>query len=290
MQTQLQQRARQLLIDKTVDVVIGYGDTGGGRIGAIFITDPDGCGRLVWNDRCVQNLAVYLTRREAKKLGRPAIVVKGCDARAVVVLANEGQVNRDEMHVIGMVCDGVADENGRRCAKCDICVDHAAANVDTLIGDVSGITSPALTREERLTKGKYEKLARLRALSSDERLAYWQKEFSRCVRCYACRQSCPLCYCNVCVADKNRPIRIDTSSTPSGNFAWNILRSFHLAGRCVGCGACTAACPEGIDLDLLNLTLAESAEKNFGHIAGNEPGGLPLIGSFSEVDKEDFIQ
>ena len=123
-----------------------------------------------------------------------------------------------------------------------------------------------------------------------KRLDYWKKEFSRCVRCYACRQSCPLCYCNVCVADKNRPIRIETSSTLTGNFAWNILRAFHLAGRCVGCGACAEACPAGIDLDLLNLTLAETAETEFDYISGKIPGAAPLIGTFSENDKEDFIQ
>ena len=290
MQNQLQQLARRLLTEKKVEVVIGYGLMENNRVGAVFITDPDESVRLIWNDRCTQNLVVYLTRQEVKKLGKAAVVVKGCDAKAVVVLANEGQIVRENVVVIGMVCNGVKDADGISCARCEICVDHAAANVDELIGEESSVASPALERAERFTKGKYEKLAKLRAMSADERLAWWKKELSRCVRCYACRQSCPLCYCNVCVADKNRPIRIETSATLSGNFAWNILRAFHLAGRCVGCGACAAACPVGIDLDLLNLTLAEAAEKNFGHIAGAEPGALPLIGTFSEEDKEDFIQ
>jgi len=288
MQNQLQQRARTLLTEKKVDVVIGYGLSSHNRVTAIFVTDPADCGRLIWNDRCTKNLAVYLTRPEVKKLGKPAIVAKGCDARAVVVLANEGQIDRENVVVLGMACDGVLDRDGKKCEKCEICNDHTPANVDEVIGTAQ--TTAVLSAEERFSKGKYVKLAKLRALPAEERLAWWKNEFSRCVRCYACRQSCPLCYCNVCVADKNRPIRIDTSATLAGNFAWNILRAFHLAGRCVGCGACSDACPAGIDLDLLNLTLAQGAETEFNHISGTEPGALPLIGSFSEEDKEDFIR
>ena len=92
------------------------------------------------------------------------------------------------------------------------------------------------------------------------------------------------------MADKNRPTRIDTSSTLKGNFAWNILRAFHLAGRCIGCSACTNACSAGIDLDLLNLTLAKAAEDNFQFRAGMERNAEPLIGSFSPDDNENFIR
>jgi ferredoxin len=99
-----------------------------------------------------------------------------------------------------------------------------------------------------------------------------------------------MCYCDVCVADKNRPVRIDTSATLKGNFAWNLLRAFHLAGRCVGCAACSAACPAGIDLDLLNLSLAKAAEENFNYCAGMERHVEPLIGTFSPEDQEGFIR
>ena len=92
------------------------------------------------------------------------------------------------------------------------------------------------------------------------------------------------------MADKNRPTRIDTSATLKGNFAWNILRAFHLSGRCVGCSACANACPAAIDLDLLNLTLAKVAEENFQFRSGMHRNTEPLIGTFSSDDREDFIR
>ena len=127
-------------------------------------------------------------------------------------------------------------------------------------------------------------------MSPAERMSFWAQEFERCVKCYACRQVCPLCYCERCIADKNRPVAIDTSATPKGNFAWHITRAFHLAGRCVGCGECARACPAGIPLGLLNLTLARAAEKHFGYQAGMDPKVEPLIGSYALTDKEDFIR
>ena len=64
---------------------------------------------------------------------------------------------------------------------------------------------------------------------------------------------------------------IDTSATLKGNFAWHITRAFHLAGRCVGCDECTRACPAGIDLRLLNLSLAQAAEEHFAFAPASIP-------------------
>ncbi|MDR1963959.1 MAG: 4Fe-4S dicluster domain-containing protein [Planctomycetaceae bacterium] len=282
-QTQLQQKAKELLTDKKTDLVIGYGIIETGHVGTIFITKPEQSDRLLWNEECVDNLVVYLKRKEVKKLGRPAVVVKGCDARAIAVLETEHQLDRENLVVIGMECNGIRARNllQEKCKTCDV---QQPPHCDFVI------ENPEKPVTQSDPANRYARLEKIMAMNTVQRLDYWKNEFSRCIKCYACRQNCPMCYCDVCVVDKNRPIRIDTSATLKGNFAWNILRAFHLAGRCIGCSACSAACPAGIDLDLLNLSLAKAAEEHFNYRAGTERNSEPLIGTFSPEDQESFIR
>jgi len=292
-QSQLQEKVAELLTDKKVDVIIGFGQLETGDIGAVFVTSPHQADRLLWNDQCSGNLTVYLTKKEIKKLGKPGIVVKGCDAKTLAVLESEHQIDRDEIVVIGVACSGVhvyglqmrgQQAQGQLQEKCRACDVQQPLHCDIVIGERSAETT------EKEQGDRYAKLDQLSLMTPDQRLEYWKEEFARCVKCYACRQNCPLCYCEVCIADKNRPTRIDTSATLKGNFAWNILRAFHLAGRCVGCSACANACTAGIDLDLLNLPLAKVAEENFQFRSGMERNIEPLIGTFSPDDQEGFIR
>ena len=277
---ELRQVCRKLLEDGTANVVIAYGQSDAdGPVYPIFVTRPEDTDKIVWNRQCFANLTTYLTRKEVKALGKIAVVVKGCDARALLVLEQESQVDRSTVHVIGMACAGVGEPEPA--AKCGVCDVHMPRGADVIVGSVpetSGDVERYAAVEEFMKK------------SPEERLAFWKSEFERCIRCYACRGVCPLCYCNKCIADKNRPQVIDTSSSLKGNFAWNITRAFHLAGRCVGCGECTRICPAGIDLRLLNESLARSAEQHFGYRAGMDPETPPVIGSYNAEDRENFIR
>lgn len=277
MQDQLRQTCRQLLAEGTVQVVIGYGqDAPGEPAYPVFVTRPDDVDQLVWNADCQPNLVKHLLRPDIRALGKPAIVVKGCDERALIVLEKEAQIDRGQVVVIGMACH--ERPSASKCAACSV---PAPRFADTLIGQPD---SPAADG------ALYAELAELMARTPAQRMAYWQEELARCVKCYACRQVCPMCYCQRCLVDKNRPTTIDTSATLKGNFAWHITRAFHLAGRCVGCDECTRVCPAGINLRLLNLSLAKAAEEQFAFRAGMDPQVEPIIGSYSVQDKEAFIR
>jgi len=265
----LRETAHRLLGEGRVQVVIGYGERG-----PVFVTRPENADKLVWNKNCLTNLPAYLKRKEITSLGKAAIVVKGCDERALTVLEQESQVERENLYVIGMACSGLG---APKCAGCDVRQPRFA---DQVIGEAK----PADAADH------YAALDVLMAMSPEERMGFWVEQFDRCVRCYACRQVCPMCYCEQCLVEKNRPQEIDTSPTRKGNFAWQIVRAFHQAGRCVGCGECTRACPAGIDLWALNLVLARSADKNFQYKAGMEKTAELLIGTYSTKDKEEFIR
>jgi formate dehydrogenase (coenzyme F420) beta subunit len=284
---ELHKTCRRLLEEGQVQVVIGYGPSPfagpSGADGAaipMFVTRPEDVARLAWNDRCFANLAAYLTRKEIRNLGKAAICVKGCDERALVVLEKESQIDRSQLVVIGLACDGVGQPRSAKCAACEV---RTPRRADVIVGKPSEAAAPD-------AKSRYAALEEFLAKPVEERMAFWREEFSRCVKCYACRQVCPMCYCQRCIADKNRPRVISSSPTLEGSFAWHISRAFHLAGRCVGCEECSRACPAGIDLRLLNLSLAKAGEEGFGFLAGMDPEAEPIVGSYSRGDREEFIR
>jgi coenzyme F420-reducing hydrogenase delta subunit/ferredoxin len=268
---ELREYCGNLLAEGAVKAVIGYG-----QHGPLIVTRAEDTKQLVWNNRCRSNLATYLKRKEIKGLGKPAIVVKPCDEKSLIVLEKENQIKREEIHVIGMACEGVGEP------KCNFCTCRTPRFADKKFGEASG--------PEPLASPPPNRFAALMAMTPGERMAFWAQQFERCVKCYACRQVCPMCYCERCIVDKNRPIAIDPAPSEKGNFAWQITRAFHLAARCVGCGECSRVCPAGIDLALLNIALHKAAQEHFGYDAGVDPAAEPVIGSYASQDKEDFIR
>ncbi len=106
LETKLRETARQLLVDNKVDVIIGYAEgTLPLRTAPCFVDVPEQVDQLVWNVRCANTLATYLQGREDKA----GIVAKGCDARAIVTKIVEHQVERENVVILGMPCQGVID-------------------------------------------------------------------------------------------------------------------------------------------------------------------------------------
>ncbi|MDW8029763.1 MAG: hydrogenase iron-sulfur subunit [Armatimonadota bacterium] len=278
--------AKQLLEEGKVGVVVGYEMAKGAREGEAtptFINKPEDADRLVFNEHCVHNLAVYLTNPLVKKFGKIGIVAKGCDIRSIVGLIQESQIKREDVSIIGVVCNGVV-VNGKlanKCVNCQVKVPHL---YDHLVGDPNSVKPSS--QQHPLDA----QIAYLESLSPEERWNFWMTQFARCIRCYACRAVCPLCYCQPCIAEKHRPQWIPTSPHPQGNLAWNIIRAWHLAGRCIGCGECYRACPVNIRLDLINRKLALEVEQAFGYRPGFDLSAPTPLSTHRTDDKEDFIR
>ncbi|MBN1422711.1 MAG: 4Fe-4S binding protein [Planctomycetes bacterium] len=284
MEAELRDLARRLLESGEVAVVIGYrrGSNGDGAAPPAFVRSAADADQLIFDATCRGNLARYLLRPDVKALGKAAVVLKGCDARALVQLRVENKVAPGSVVAIGVACDGVRDAGGTIASKCVACRDRDPANVDHAIGKAGG----TIEGTDRVA----ERIADLEKATPAERWRFWTEELSRCVRCHACRQACPLCYCERCIADKSQPRWIDTSPHLRGNLAFHIIRAQHLGGRCVGCGQCEEACPVGIPLMLLNRKLSDLVVERFQYEAGRDPEAKPAIGDFRLDDDNSFFR
>ncbi|MBL0175751.1 MAG: 4Fe-4S dicluster domain-containing protein [Ignavibacteria bacterium] len=285
----LQHVVKDLLASGAVEVVIGYEKAPGqNRTRPFFARTPEDADRLVFDFSALNNLAVYLTRQKRPAKGKIGIVAKGCDARAITMLMQEQQLTRDDVHVIGMECSGVTAEMGADlskdtlAAKCVTCKVQTPPLADTLVEGPKDYERPDDRNGARMRE--------LEAMTPEQRFAFWAGEFDRCVRCYACRQACPMCYCEQCVAEKNQPQWIETSATLRGNIAWNVIRAFHLGGRCVGCNECERACPADIPLGLLNRKLGMVAGQEFGYAAGMDASAPTLVGTWDKSDRQEYIK
>jgi ferredoxin len=288
---ELRDLARTLLTDGSVQVVIGWEDGPAGARPA-FVTKAEDADRLIFDPRCVHNLAAYLSPRRPHvgRLGKAAVVVKGCDARAVAALLRESQIQREDVVIIGVRCGGVLADPSRRVdltaenvsERCSGCEAREPGLADHLVGEMPPPPPGERSRETRIEE--------LEAMSAAERSAFWQAEFSRCVRCNACRQVCPLCTCDRCVADKTQPQWIEQSAHERGIFAWQLTRALHHAGRCADCGECARVCPAGIPLGLLNRQAARIVERRFGYRATDDPSIPAPIGAFRSDDGQEFIR
>src|SRR5512133_3607853 len=192
--TAIRNEAKRLLESGEVAAVIGY--KAGRRKGSaqpVIISDAARTDELLFSAASVNNLSLYLTKakKEVSKKGRIAIVAKGCDLKALAGLMGESQLKRENLHIIGISCAGVHGGNvspsealsaatiARKCRECSV---HTPEGVDFIAG-----TLPKL---EQLSALESEELAKLEAMTTSERWAFWKEHLSRCIRCMACRQVC----------------------------------------------------------------------------------------------------
>jgi ferredoxin len=275
----LRENVKRLFAEGKVKSVLGYREHPLSKaVVATLITRPEDADTLIFDYRCVQNLARGLTRDLPLPVG---IVVKGCDGRAVSMRITEGDFAREQIVAIAVACPGVKADGKTFDERCQRCEMHVSPLADVTVGDVSALPKPEKTRAETIAK--------IKAMTPAERFEFWQKAFEPCTHCYACREVCPLCNCVVCVTDQNAPRWIEQTAKPSSNLMWHMIRAFHHAGRCVDCGECQRACPEGVPMHLLDLCLAEDVEELFDFETGVKQGGKWPFLLFNPEDPDSWL-
>ena len=311
--TELKDQIKAALEAKEVEFVMGWQKGFDGlHATPLYMRKPEDVEKLIWGPLNVHSLATYLPLFKGKKVG---IVVKGCDSRGVVELLQENLINREEVVVFGMGCNGTIDIN-RVLAKigdvtevesvtgsgatlkvradgkdyefamqdvaqdkCRACTVPNAVIHDHFAGSPTNIPDGAQPAMPAI-------MTFLDGLSLEDRMGFWRGHIDRCIRCYACRNACPMCVCrDNCVADSREPHWLTQEDSPTQKMFFQLIHAMHLAGRCTGCGECNRACPMGIPVGALKLQMGRVVKKLFEYAPGMDVDAVPPLLGFQLEEK-----
>ena len=324
---EIRAKARELLESGEAEVVIGFA-AGTVPLTArpVLVKEAAAIDRLVWNRCCTPGLARYVLeyirdrrkRRDfdASAAKKVAVVAKPCDARALVTYIQENQFAPSDLFVIGVNCAPMVDRRKVFEEVGAYRLEEARVDGDTIVvtttdgaeerlplGDYVDASCAVCTRleppladvvlGEKATPAAEDPYARVReheARSSEQRWAWLEEELGRCIRCYACRQVCPACYCEECFAEQRNPAWIGPATAEEDLIAFHLVRVFHTAGRCVECGECERACPMNIELRVLSEKLVKDVKEKFDYVAGEDAEVSPPLATYKPDDpNEDFM-
>ena len=314
MQGMMIEKARQYLADGRIDRVLAWekGENPWDRTPAVFAADK--IDELKYDDFCGPNLSKYLVAETAKE-GNILVFLKPCDTWSFNQLATEHRINLDKIVAVGVGCKGKVDvEKVRKLGVKGILemeADGDILKVKTLYGDHEINRKEVLLDKCLSCKGKehkageevigeseetgigdkFELVAKLEAMTEDERFAFWRSELSKCIRCNACRNVCPACSCVKCVFDNpNTGVQNKAAADDFEENMFHIIRAFHVAGRCTDCGECSRVCPQGIPLHLFNRKFIKDINALYGEYqAGSDLEAKAPLTSFTTEDAEPGV-
>ena len=315
MQEVMKKRAVELLSDGTVSKVIGWmpGEFSYDMTPAVFTTADEIESNFVYNDFCGANVSKYVMKEQKKADAKVLVFLKPCDTYSFNQLTAEHKINRENVYVIGVGCDGMADVEKIKAAGIEgitgiesdgdkfivktVYGDETIAKADALAERCIACKSKKLTvydeiigedGEEIADCGRFDLVEKLENMTADERFEFWRGELSRCIRCNACRNVCPACTCEQCVFD-NPKSGIDQKAAADSfeENMFHIIRAFHVAGRCTDCGECSRVCPQHIPLHLLNRKFIKDINEFYGEYqAGAEVGARAPLVNYTTEDLE----
>ncbi len=107
-------------------------------------------------------------------------------------------------------------------------------------------------------------------------LSEYMEDFSRCLKCYGCREACPICYCDDCCLEANNgPDWLSKGEIPPSPM-FHLERMLHMVESCTNCGQCEEVCPGEIPLAKIWHEVNAKIKDQFGYTKGVEEGKPPI--------------
>ncbi len=307
-------KALELLANGTVDRVLGWkrGEFDYDVTPAVFYSAEELNADFIYNDFCGANFSKYLIKETGKSANKVLVFLKPCDSYSFNQLLTEHRFDREKVYVLGLPCEGMLDDGKIKAAVDSIVTVKAEGDkvlVETLYDGAAEMNRADVMAErcvncksrkvvaydemlgengEVIDASRFDEVAKLEAMTPDERFAFWQNELSRCIRCNACRDICPACSCEKCVFDNpNSGVQNKAAADSFEEKMFHIIRAFHVAGRCTDCGECSRVCPQHIPLHLLNRKFIKDINSFYGdYQAGAEAGSRAPIVNYTTDDLE----
>ena len=311
--TKMREIAKRVLEDGKADVVIGYKKGSIPMVNEpVLISDPGSVENLIWDSHCALNLCTYLTGRK----DRIGIIANGCNSRNIVTHIVENQVKREQLYIIGIPCTGMIDHRAVKRAvndreilrveeneggftvtgkdfeetfekkdflqtNCAVCLHPNPVVYDEIVGEKVEVPEGI---------SPFKDVEQIEKMGIQKKWSFFAELVSPCIRCYACRNACPLCYCPTCFVDESDPQWVGKSIDPTDTMTFHFLRAYHCAGRCTDCGACERACPVGIPVRQFTKKLNKDALELFSWEAGLSMDQRPPLDVYRVDDYNDFVE
>jgi formate dehydrogenase subunit beta len=140
---------------------------------------------------------------------------------------------------------------------------------------------------ERAKEWKKSDFKPLKERNQSERLNYWINEFNKCIKCYGCRDACPICYCSECLLEAKRGF-VNKGEVPP-DIMFPLTRLSHVAHSCINCGQCQDGCPMELPLSILCSFLHNELSEIFGYTPGIDVDERPPLATATdeEIQIED---
>jgi len=242
-------RVQELLTSGKIKGFLGLRERYG-HVGPYLFTDPNDLDGMSVGDGAKPGDTRYSLNKQLIRLVRSyqddvfGVLVRGCDERGLKTLIASNQLDPARVVPVGLACP---QELADACECMKPYPDEYVAG-------------------EQAEGRPFAGVAQIEAMAMEERFKVWLAEFAKCVKCYGCRDVCPMCYCKECTLGGKDFVNVGT--LPPQNPIFHITRALHMAGRCIDCGLCNEACPADIPLRTLYKKIADLVDQEYQYRPG----------------------